>query len=267
MKKNYILLLLIVAFTANAQTELIINGGFEHWSAGQPDGFTITVPSGGGKVEQGTIEKHSGTSAAVVTAPIGSGTGTLRTTLEDFTITEGHSYTLSYWYKDESNNAKCRHWGVWRTASTAIPDNTLQPSLYNENTAGTWKQITITTTAPATATILKLDFRTIQESSSAGGGILYLDDISLIDNTLAVKKNSILGLNVYPNPVTKGNLFIDSDSNETKSIVIFDLLGKQVLKTAVVSNQAINISDLISGIYILKITEEGKTATRKLVIR
>ena len=83
---------------------------------------------------------------------------------------------------------------------------------------------------------------------------------------LGVKQNSISGLRVYPNPVVDGNLFITSDSNESKSVAVYDVLGKQVLKT-VVTNQAINVSGLNSGVYIVKITEEGKTATRKLVIR
>ena len=90
--------------------------------------------------------------------------------------------------------------------------------------------------------------------------------IALGGYTLGVKQNSISGLRVYPNPVTNGNLFISSDSNETKSVAVYDVLGKQVLRT-VVTNQPINVSSLNSGVYIVKITEEGKTATRKLVIR
>lgn len=85
--------------------------------------------------------------------------------------------------------------------------------------------------------------------------------------TLSTKQNSISGLNVYPNPVVNGNLFITSSNTAaTKSVAIFDVLGKQVIKTNV-SNQVVNVSKLISGVYILKITEEGKTATRKLVIK
>ncbi len=91
--------------------------------------------------------------------------------------------------------------------------------------------------------------------------------IALGGYTLGVKQNSISGLNVYPNPVVDGNLFITSSNTAaTKSVAIFDVLGKQVIKTNV-TNQVVNVSKLISGVYILKITEEGKTATRKLVIK
>jgi hypothetical protein len=90
--------------------------------------------------------------------------------------------------------------------------------------------------------------------------------IALGSFTLANQKFEIAGLKVYPNPVTNGNLFISSDSNSTKQVNIFDVLGKQVVKTTVTS-QPINVSALNSGVYIVKITEDGKTATRKLVIK
>ena len=88
---------------------------------------------------------------------------------------------------------------------------------------------------------------------------------SLADTTLSVKQNEISGLNMYPNPVSNGNLYISSDSNSAKSVTIFDILGKQVLN-AKVSNNSVNVSNLKGGAYIVKINEEGKTATRKLII-
>lgn len=82
---------------------------------------------------------------------------------------------------------------------------------------------------------------------------------------LSIKQNSIAGLNMYPNPVTNGVLYITSNSSQAKSIAIFDVLGKQVVK-ATTENNKVNISNLNSGVYIVKITEEGKTDTRKLII-
>ena len=50
------------------------------------------------------------------------------------------------------------------------------------------------------------------------------------------------------------------------SVQIFDIVGKEVIKSNVMNN-TVNVSDLNAGVYIVKITEEGKTATRKLVIQ
>ena len=84
--------------------------------------------------------------------------------------------------------------------------------------------------------------------------------------TLATKQNNeIAGLKVYPNPVSNGVLHIESNLNSERTICLFDVLGKQVLNTTT-SNNTINIGNLNSGIYVVKITEGGKTATRKLVI-
>ena len=83
---------------------------------------------------------------------------------------------------------------------------------------------------------------------------------------LGVKQNSISGLNVYPNPVTDGILKITSDSSNAKTVAVYDILGKQVINTKT-SNNAVNVSNLKGGAYIIKITEDGKTDTRKLIIQ
>jgi hypothetical protein len=91
---------------------------------------------------------------------------------------------------------------------------------------------------------------------------------SFVDvNTLSTNNfNSIDGLTMYPNPLKGNTLFLTSTANATMSVQIFDVLGKEVLKSDV-TNNAVNVSGLNAGVYIVKITEEGKTATRKLVIQ
>jgi Lamin Tail Domain/Secretion system C-terminal sorting domain len=85
--------------------------------------------------------------------------------------------------------------------------------------------------------------------------------------SLSVAQNEITGLSVHPNPVTNGALFITTDNNnDSKSVIVYDVLGKQVIKT-IVTDQPINVAALNSGVYFVKITEAGKTATRKLVIK
>ena len=76
--------------------------------------------------------------------------------------------------------------------------------------------------------------------------------------------SQIAGLKIYPNPA-KNVLNITSDSFEAKTVAIYNVLGAQVL-SANVTNAPINVASLSRGIYVVKVTEEGKTATRKLVI-
>lgn len=263
MKKLYTLLATVaLSYAVNAQN-LITNGGFENWTAGAPDSWTVTVPANGGSVTRETAAGniHGGTSSAKFTAP--AGTGNVRAGVADFAVVAGHQYTLTYWYKDETDNAKGRHWGAWRTSSAAITDTSLQPDYYG-NTTG-WQQVTVTATAPAGATILRFDFRVYQDTGNSGA--IYYDDVTLVDNTLGLQENIIAGLKVYPNPVSGNNFYISSDASAVKSVLVYDVLGKQVINTQVENEAAINVSNLNAGVYIVKITEEGKTATRKLVIK
>jgi hypothetical protein len=76
----------------------------------------------------------------------------------------------------------------------------------------------------------------------------------------------IEGLNLYPNPVSNGKVYITSKNDLDKNIIIFDVLGKKVLQTTIGAKE-LNISSLSPGIYIIKIDEAQATSTRKLIIR
>ena len=84
--------------------------------------------------------------------------------------------------------------------------------------------------------------------------------------SLSANQNSIAGLSIYPNPVKNGKLFIITNDNTERNVTVFDVLGKQVLNVTIATSE-INVSTLNAGVYIVKITEEGNTATRKLVIQ
>jgi hypothetical protein len=71
---------------------------------------------------------------------------------------------------------------------------------------------------------------------------------------------------VYPNPVNNGIVTIKSNSNSAINVTVFDILGKQVLKSNV-SNNTLNVSTLKSGVYILNINQNNSSITKKLVIK
>lgn len=84
----------------------------------------------------------------------------------------------------------------------------------------------------------------------------------------ASTQQNIEGLSIYPNPVTGGKTFIyiTTKKNFAKNIEIYNVLGKQIYST-VLSGKELNISSLNTGVYILKITENNISETRKLVIK
>ncbi len=107
------------------------------------------------------------------------------------------------------------------------------------------------------------------ESIQGGGyngnnGKWLIDGVTFSYNTLGNQQNEIAGLKIYPSPA-KSYLSITSDNFSEKQLTLYDTLGKIALTTNV-SNQAVDISSLSKGVYIAKITEEGKTATRKIIV-
>ena len=73
-------------------------------------------------------------------------------------------------------------------------------------------------------------------------------------------------LSIYPNPVGNGRIYITSKSSSPKDIEVFDVLGKRVLVTTIVTKE-LNVGALTPGVYIIKIKEADLRATRKLIIK
>ncbi|RZK01702.1 MAG: T9SS type A sorting domain-containing protein [Flavobacterium sp.] len=133
---------------------------------------------------------------------------------------------------------------------------------------------TVTNATGTTAAPTQIAALAIRQGGNAttGTGNVQIDELrlggtwsSVTSGTLGISQNAIDGLKVYPNPVTNGTFYINTTADQTKEVVVYDVLGKQVVKTT--TTNAVNVSNLKSGVYIVKITEEGKTATRKLVIK
>ncbi len=74
------------------------------------------------------------------------------------------------------------------------------------------------------------------------------------------------GFKLYPNPVTNGIIYINTSQNAPKQIFIFDVLGTQVLETTILGPE-LNLSELDAGVYVLRVYERNKVATRKLIIK
>ena len=79
-------------------------------------------------------------------------------------------------------------------------------------------------------------------------------------------RGNIEGFKLYPNPTTNGKVYISTSQNAPKNILIYDVLGTQVLETTILGKE-LNISDLDAGVYVLRVFEKDKVATRKLIIK
>ena len=92
----------------------------------------------------------------------------------------------------------------------------------------------------------------------ASSGILTPSNSGLVcaiitTNELAPFDNKLI--NIYPNPVHSNKLYISGIEN--KECVIFDKLGRQILKSQLQTDNSIDVSSLTSGIYLLKIDNKS----------
>jgi hypothetical protein len=85
-------------------------------------------------------------------------------------------------------------------------------------------------------------------------------------NISAPKGEEISDFKLYPNPTFDDVVYVTTKNNGTKDITVYDIFGEVVLRDRISSN-SLNISQLIPGIYVLSITENQQTMTRKLVVK
>tara|TARA_B100000900_G_scaffold300281_1_gene258838 strand:+ start:4694 stop:6223 length:1530 start_codon:yes stop_codon:yes gene_type:complete len=92
---------------------------------------------------------------------------------------------------------------------------------------------------------------------------LYDDEVPCL-GTAGLNDNEINNLKMFPNPAND-YLNFATNSSENIDIQIFNVLGKSVLKLENVEN-IINISELKSGLYFVKINLGVKSSIKRLII-
>ena len=260
MKKLYTLLAFVVISTSmNAQTNLITNSGFETWTAGAPDSWFVT----GSTVVQSTTIFKTGLSSLGFTAPTtATGNKTISPTT-DIPVTQGVTYVFSGWYLDNSPNAKFKNWNQFRTATADTGANGLQAAAFSTDSPS-WQFFTAESVPNATATVSRAGLRIYPESTTAGGGVIYLDDISFYDKaTLTVFDTKDFDNQVKMATIISDVLTIQMPTRAT--VNIYSLDGKLYSSNRVNSNDAINTQDLSTGVYIVTVQNDYAKTSRKIV--
>ena len=72
-------------------------------------------------------------------------------------------------------------------------------------------------------------------------------------------------LSIFPNPVSNGNLTIKSKFDGEMKVKIYDIMGRQVL-TAEMKTESLDVSSLRPGLYLLNVSLNNLSSTRKLII-
>ena len=194
-------------------------------------------------------EAHSGTYSAQ--SPQLSKHQSASMIIEMENTTDGE---LSFYYK--------MHIKHNRAALIIYLDNTVKSLLYGDLD---WTLYTME--LPAGQHTVKWCYYTAQ-SGSTEEYVCWVDDITFPGNTLILNVESVVDDNefaVYPNPA---NDVININGEEIQSVEIYNSIGMRVVSRDVNASESINIADLTSGIYFVRILDKkGNLSTTKIVKR
>ncbi len=90
--------------------------------------------------------------------------------------------------------------------------------------------------------------------------------VNTIDKQDSKSLTKIDGLRLFPNPAPAGSvLYITSDLGLTKTVTIYTVLGRKVFFKVLIGKK-LDLTGLNSGVYVIKIKEGNKVATKKLIL-
>jgi len=119
--------------------------------------------------------------------------------------------------------------------------------------ASAWTSPTTTATPSATSA---------SATGLVGFGDFAVGEISAMSTT----NFELDSIKIVPNPSTSNFVTITSSLNEDIEVVVFDVIGKQI-SSQKLQNNKLDVSELKSGMYLLKISQKEKTTTKKLVVK
>lgn len=163
------------------------------------------------------------------------------------------------------------------TGSTPTTDFTTTGGTYSTTysweltpgTAGTFSGISTTGTVTWSPTYAGTAIIRVKGVNSCGGGSFSNEFPVTVDVGVGIAEPGPAKLiSIFPNPA-KGMITIIPARNITADILVYNSLGKTVLNKAAVAlsgNYQVNISELQSGVYFIRITSGDSWQTLKMIV-
>lgn len=110
-----------------------------------------------------------------------------------------------------------------------------------------------------------LQIASTKEGAAGSGKDTYADDITMVlDHTAGIEDLKQFNFSYYPNP-TKGKLHLSALEN-IEDVELVNLLGQNVLSEKLNSrNSTLDISHLTKGVYIMKLSINGAVGAYKII--
>ena len=178
----------------------------------------------------------------------------------EFTISGVTSPTLSFWAKSITDAYGLDRFQIGIGSSTNPDDFTIISSGNYVEAPTEWTQYEYDLSAYEGQTV-RVGIHCVSNDSF----VLQMDAF-VVEGTLGVNYANDLEMNLYPNPVDGGFVTIQTPTSDTKQVEVYDILGKLVISTNLVSD-TLNVSELNSGIYMVKVTVKSQSNMSKLIIK
>ncbi|APY11742.1 endonuclease I [Seonamhaeicola sp. S2-3] len=109
------------------------------------------------------------------------------------------------------------------------------------------------------------DVSIIIDGNSVSSNRVIFDDLSWTCYTsLSTESNELISLKMHPNPIKGNRLYFET--NKDLDIKIYDILGKLIIDKSVISNNNfIDVSNIKKGIYLVRISNNNQSITKKLI--
>ena len=173
-------------------------------------------------------------------------------------LTAGTTYSIAFDYGSNSTAYVEKLKVAYGTSATAASMTNVVvdlPSISNNTPVTSLTEFTPTTTG-----VYYFGFNVY---SAANQYNLYVDNI-VIDVSLSTGSFDSSSFSAYPNPVK--DVFNFAYSNTISDLVIYNLLGQQVLATKPNATQGqVDMSSFPNGTYLVKVTSENQTKTIKVI--
>lgn len=103
--------------------------------------------------------------------------------------------------------------------------------------------------------------------TDANSSLAFSPGLKIDGSVLDIDKFTQSSFNIFPNPVSKFQSFVNiqSNRNEKLDVSVFNVLGKKVKSEF--NNNQLNIENLATGVYLIKVSQANSSITKKLLIR
>jgi PKD repeat protein len=167
-------------------------------------------------------------------------------------------------------------WLVKKSVTSSSLSDITSTSSWYPTTESDWKVFTLT---GISSNYWTKDFRIKIDFQGNGGNNLFIDDINIYPS--APSNDIVLGIeefnqgiiSISPNPVDdKLTLSISKDNIQMKSYQILDLTGKVIVNESLVNQSdftkfEIQTSNLVEGVYLLKLESNEGTISKQFVVK